>query len=68
MSPCLLIVGYITVDVLKTKYMSDTAGRYASPMQCAVDAVREGGFRIFMKVCSILCLTCVVLEQVRLTF
>jgi hypothetical protein len=33
-----------------------------------VDAVREGGFRIFMKVCSILCLTCVVLEQVRLTF
>lgn len=39
------------VDVLKTKYMSDTVGRYASPLQCAVGAVQEGGFKIFMKVC-----------------
>jgi hypothetical protein len=38
------------VDVLKTKYMSDTTGRYATPMQCAVDSVREGGLRVFLKV------------------
>ena len=38
------------VDVLKTKFMSDKAGRYASPLQCAVDSVREGGLRIFLKV------------------
>mmetsp|Transcript_3193 Transcript_3193/g.5662 ORF Transcript_3193/g.5662 Transcript_3193/m.5662 type:complete len:317 (+) Transcript_3193:54-1004(+) len=77
---CSMLAGVITttaanpVDVLKTKYMSDTVGRYASPLQCAVGAVQEGGFKIFMKgwtpaymrIAPYTVLAFVLMEQARL--
>lgn len=52
---CSMLAGVITttaanpVDVLKTKYMSDTTGRYGTPLTCMIESFKEGGFRIFLK-------------------
>lgn len=79
---CSMLAGVITttaanpVDVLKTRYMSDVTGRYATPMQCAVDTVKEGGVRVFMKgwtpaymrIAPYTVLAFVLMEQARILF
>mmetsp|Transcript_18317 Transcript_18317/g.26713 ORF Transcript_18317/g.26713 Transcript_18317/m.26713 type:complete len:112 (+) Transcript_18317:690-1025(+) len=75
-----LISGLITttaanpVDVIKTRYMSDVAGRYRSPLQCVLATYREGGIYIFFKgwtpsYCRLgphICLSFLLIEQARI--
>ena len=37
------------IDVIKTRYMSDTTNRYPSPFICVVETYREGGIRAFFR-------------------
>ena len=37
------------IDVIKTRYMSDSTNRYPSPLVCVVETYREGGIRAFFK-------------------
>lgn len=53
---CSLLAGIITttasnpVDVVKTRYMSDTSGQFRSPLHCVLKTFQEGGVRIFFRV------------------
>jgi hypothetical protein len=38
------------VDVVKTRYMSDSAGLFRGPMHCAVVALKAGGPAAFFQV------------------
>lgn len=41
---------YYSVDVIKTRYLSDDAGKYKSIMDCVIKTFRADGLRGFMKV------------------
>lgn len=40
------------VDVVKTRYMSDSCGLYRGPIHCALITLRNGGVSSFFQVCS----------------
>ena len=40
----------ITVDVIKTRYLSDASGRYKSPISCITATYKEAGVIGFFKV------------------
>jgi hypothetical protein len=63
---CSLLAGMITttasnpVDVVKTRYMSDSTGQFKSPLHCVLRTYQEGGLQIFFRVSSLLFPVCLL--------